>query len=238
MYRTSGRRVITFQEGFAHGHTIAGSLAWGREPPGPIVSLFAAVVLPSALVGTRPVIPSHGFARASRTARRQVEWNVRGATREWKGGAGGVRRVLGSRFIQVRNRSTYPPQERNPKGETHEDIGFLSFDSTRKRIVFRQFHVEGFVNQYVLEPNQTPDRLVFITESIENIPAGFRARETCLLTGHRSARGDLRTRGTGRRLCGLQPDSVDSHAIALSRNGRPSPRSSACDITEATATPR
>jgi hypothetical protein len=41
-------------------------------------------------------------------------------------------RVLGSRFIQVRNRSRYPPQEKNPKGETHEDIGFLSFDSARK----------------------------------------------------------------------------------------------------------
>jgi hypothetical protein len=54
-----------------------------------------------------------------------------------------VERVLGSRFIQVRNRSTYPPQEKNPKGETHEDIGLFSFDSARKRIVLRQFHVEG-----------------------------------------------------------------------------------------------
>jgi hypothetical protein len=56
-------------------------------------------------------------------------------------------RVLGSRFIQVRNRSTYPPQEKNPKGEVHEDIGFLSFDRGRKRVVFRQFHTEGFVNR-------------------------------------------------------------------------------------------
>jgi hypothetical protein len=87
-------------------------------------------------------------------------------------------RVLGSRFIQVRNRSTYPPQEKNPKGETHEDIGFLSFDSGRKRLVFRQFHVEGFVNQYLLETSSTSDRLVWVSEAIENIPAGFRARET------------------------------------------------------------
>jgi hypothetical protein len=35
-------------------------------------------------------------------------------------------RVLGSTFIQVRNRSIYPPQEKNPKGETHEDIGFFN----------------------------------------------------------------------------------------------------------------
>ena len=92
-------------------------------------------------------------------------------------------RVLGSRFIQVRNRSTYPPQEKNPKGETHEDIGLFSFDSARKRIVLRQFHVEGFVNQYVMDPNSKADRLVLTTEAIENIPSGWRARETYVLTG-------------------------------------------------------
>ena len=90
---------------------------------------------------------------------------------------------IGARFIQVRNRSIYLPQEKNPKGETHEDVGFLSFDSSRKRIVFRQFHSEGFVNQYVLESNSTPGRLIFTTEAIENIPSGFRARETSVLTG-------------------------------------------------------
>jgi hypothetical protein len=93
-------------------------------------------------------------------------------------------RVLGSRFIQLRNRSTYPPQEKNAKGEVHEDLGFFSFDSGRKRIVLRQFHVEGFVNQFVLEPAATADRLVFTTEAIENIPAGWRARETYIVTGN------------------------------------------------------
>jgi hypothetical protein len=44
--------------------------------------------------------------------------------------------------------------------------------------VFRQFHVEGFVNQYALDTSSTADRLVFLSEAIENIPAGFRARET------------------------------------------------------------
>jgi hypothetical protein len=92
-------------------------------------------------------------------------------------------RVLGSKFIQVRNRSMYPPQEKNPKGETHEDIGFFSFDKARKRVVFRQFHVEGFVNQYALDPSSTVERVVFTSESIENIPAGFRARETYELSG-------------------------------------------------------
>ena len=92
-------------------------------------------------------------------------------------------RILNGRFIHVRNRSTYPPQEKNKKGETHEDVGLFSFDSGRKRIVFRQFHAEGFVNQYVLDPAAAPDKLVLVTEAIENIPAGWRARETYILTG-------------------------------------------------------
>jgi hypothetical protein len=69
-------------------------------------------------------------------------------------------------------------QEKNPKGEVHEDDGFISFDRTRKKLVLRQFHVEGFVNQYVEDGDSSSTRLVFTTESIENIPAGWRARET------------------------------------------------------------
>jgi hypothetical protein len=92
-------------------------------------------------------------------------------------------RILGSRFIEAHNRSVYPPQEKNPKGETHEDRGIFSFDRARKRLVFRQFHVEGFVNQYVAELPAKPGVVVFTSEAIENIPAGYRARETYPLRG-------------------------------------------------------
>ena len=87
-------------------------------------------------------------------------------------------RVLNGRFIRLNNRSIYPPQERNPKGEQHEDFGIFSVDRARKRIVLRQFHVEGFVNEYVQDVESAGQALVFVTESIENIPAGWRARET------------------------------------------------------------
>ncbi len=100
-------------------------------------------------------------------------------------GKGTVRReyrlVLADRFIEVRNTSTYPPQEANPKGEVHEDRGFISYDSARKLFVFRQFHVEGFVNTYVAPRDGRP--IVFTSEAIENIPAGWRARETYRLDG-------------------------------------------------------
>jgi len=92
-------------------------------------------------------------------------------------------RVLNSRFIRVRNRSQYPAQDRNPKGEIHEDEGWFSVDRARKRLVLRQFHVEGFVNQYVEDADSSPSKVVFTTESIENIPSGWRARETYLVHG-------------------------------------------------------
>ena len=44
--------------------------------------------------------------------------------------------------------------------------------------MFRQFHVEGFVNTYVQEETGSDKRLVFVSEAIENIPNGWRARET------------------------------------------------------------
>ncbi len=92
--------------------------------------------------------------------------------------------ALGAKYIKVTNRSSYQPQEKNPKGELHEDLGMMSYDKARSRVVFRQFHVEGFVNQYVLEPAATgTKRFVFTTEGIENIPAGWRARETYTIVG-------------------------------------------------------
>src|SRR5512133_1270270 len=75
------------------------------------------------------------------------EWQ---GTAEGEPGRGTSERIyeytLGGKFLFVRNRSTYPPQQKNPKGETHEDLGYVSYDTQRKRLVLRQFHVEGFVN--------------------------------------------------------------------------------------------
>jgi hypothetical protein len=92
-------------------------------------------------------------------------------------------RVLGSRFIRVRNRSTYSPQEKNPKGETHEDEGFFSFDRSRRQLVFRQFHTEGFVNTYAQEVDAKAATVSMLSEAIENIPLGYRARETYVFHG-------------------------------------------------------
>ena len=91
--------------------------------------------------------------------------------------------ALRDQFIEVRNTSIYPAQEKNAKGEVHEDVGYISFDRTRQRLVLRQFHVEGFVNQYVEDAPPSSGDLSFTSESIENIRPGWRARETYIKRG-------------------------------------------------------
>jgi len=87
--------------------------------------------------------------------------------------------VLNGKFLHTQNRSVYEPQLKNPKGEVHEDMGLFSYDKSAKQFVFRQFHGEGFVNHYV-QSNLSSDgkTIVFTAERIENIPSGWRARET------------------------------------------------------------
>jgi hypothetical protein len=107
----------------------------------------------------------------------------------WEGEASGqpgtgksereYRFLLKDRYIQSTAKTTYPPQDKNPKGEVHEDVGFISYDKIAQKLVLRQFHIEGFVNHYVLEGISEDGRtLVFVTAAIENIPAGWRGRET------------------------------------------------------------
>jgi len=91
--------------------------------------------------------------------------------------------VLGGRFLQAKNVSRWAPRDKNPKGEVHEDVGLLSYDRARKTIVYRQFHIEGFVNQYAMQAITDPKTLVFVSEAIENIAPGWRARETYHILG-------------------------------------------------------
>jgi hypothetical protein len=108
---------------------------------------------------------------------------------EWTGvaqgepGVGTVHRsyqfVLGHRFLHERNVSAYSPKQPNTPGEVHEHWGLISYDQQRRRLVLRQFHQEGFVNQYVLVAEQSsPTRLVFTSEAFENLDGRWRARET------------------------------------------------------------
>lgn len=114
---------------------------------------------------------------------------VRFLVGEWVGSAEGesgngtVRRsytfVIKDRYLHEKNVSTYPPQPANKNGEVHEHWSFFSYDRARKALVLRQFHQEGFVNQYLLDAAASgPSRLVFESERFENVGVGWRARES------------------------------------------------------------
>ena len=85
--------------------------------------------------------------------------------------------IMKGKYLHCKNKSVFDPQEKNPKGEVHEDWTFLSYDKIRGKFVLREFHIETFVNQYLLDSLSTDNKtMIFITESIENLPPGFRAR--------------------------------------------------------------
>ncbi len=87
--------------------------------------------------------------------------------------------TLNNKFLQATHRSTYAPQPKNEKGEVHDDLGFFSYDKARNQFVFRQFHVESFVIQYVLTSISEDGKTIILdSESIENVPKGMRSRET------------------------------------------------------------
>ncbi len=87
--------------------------------------------------------------------------------------------IMGNKYIYQKNISRFEPQEKNPEGETHEDWGFISYDNNRNQFVLREFHIEGFVNQYILDSLSSDNRtFIFNSESSENSPEGLRARLT------------------------------------------------------------
>ena len=86
---------------------------------------------------------------------------------------------LNGSFLSARNRSIYEPKAAGAKPEVHEDLGMFSYDKALKKIVLRQFHGEGFVNEYTLDGVGADGKsLEFITVRIENIAPGWRAKES------------------------------------------------------------
>jgi hypothetical protein len=84
----------------------------------------------------------------------------------------------------AQNKSIHEPQKKNPKGENHEDWGLISYDRASETFVFRQLHIEGFVNQYLLENIADDGQTIsFATEAIENIAPGWKAKEIYRILG-------------------------------------------------------
>ena len=98
-----------------------------------------------------------------------------------KPGTGTTRREfrfeLNNKFMFQRDNSEYQPKDPAGKPLLHEDFGVFSYDGNLKKIVWRQFHSEGLVNEYTLESvSEDGKSLEFVTTRIENLP-GFRAKK-------------------------------------------------------------
>jgi hypothetical protein len=87
-------------------------------------------------------------------------------------------KLMGGKYIQETNKSTYLPQEKNKKGEIHEHVGMFSYDKQRKVLMLRQFHIEGFVNTYKQSFEGGTTKLVFESEGFENFSNSWKARES------------------------------------------------------------
>lgn len=87
--------------------------------------------------------------------------------------------AMNDAYIEVAHDSQFVPTADKPKGEHHIDKGFISYDKIRDTYVFRQFNIEGYVNQYILVDSLSDDKKwVFETEIIENFVPGGKTRWT------------------------------------------------------------
>jgi hypothetical protein len=92
--------------------------------------------------------------------------------------------VLNERFLRLAGVADYV--DAKDAREHHEDFGFVSYDRGRSSFVFRQFHSEGFVNQYTLTSDPSAQGKFELTSVYcENTPPGWRARETYVVSGDR-----------------------------------------------------
>jgi hypothetical protein len=80
---------------------------------------------------------------------------------------------LNGHFLSERNKVVWE------KAAIHEDFSMLDYDTALKKIVWRQFHSEGFIHEYTLASVSADGKsLEFFSVSMDNIPPGFRAKES------------------------------------------------------------
>lgn len=156
------------------------SRPWPWYVAGPLIGLMVPLLL---ILGNK----SFGISASLRhICAACIPTNAKYFQYDWGNYKRSYQFILNKKFIEVRNKSIYPPSKENPKGEIHEDIGYISYDKARKTYNLRQFHIEGFVNQYRIESIMPEGKtIVFISESIENIPSGWRAKESYQFTSER-----------------------------------------------------
>ena len=86
--------------------------------------------------------------------------------------------LMGGTYIIGKNKSTYEVQEKNPKGEIHDNWDIISYDKVGVKYVIRQFHAEDITNTFSLDSTKAFNGILeFESESIENFIDGWKAKE-------------------------------------------------------------
>ena len=87
--------------------------------------------------------------------------------------------VSNGTFLWQQDHSVFEAASPDAPPRVREDFGYFSYDKFLKKIVWRQFHSEGFVNEYQLESAGADGKsLEFVTVRIENLPSGWRAKKS------------------------------------------------------------
>ncbi len=83
--------------------------------------------------------------------------------------------VLDSNFFLMETKATFDVEENN----RHEDKKFISYNKLTDKLILREFHSEGFVNEYEVDSMSTDLKyIVFLSRALENMPDGWKARMT------------------------------------------------------------
>ncbi|MBN2425137.1 MAG: hypothetical protein JXR46_16235 [Calditrichaceae bacterium] len=91
--------------------------------------------------------------------------------------------ILNNQYLYISSKTVFLPQEKNPEGEIHEHWTVYSYDRNKKVYIARQFNSEGFVNVLTINSGSAnTDTLIFLSEKLENLPDGFKARLTIIKT--------------------------------------------------------
>ena len=86
---------------------------------------------------------------------------------------------LNGKFLSQRDHSVYQDSLPPAQPKVRDDFGYFSYDTFLQKIVWRQFHSEGFVNEYQLDSVSADGKSFdFVTVRIENLPSGWRAKKS------------------------------------------------------------
>ncbi len=92
--------------------------------------------------------------------------------------------IVENNYLHVINSAYFESDTINSTASVHEDWGIMSYDVARDDLRLHEFVSEGFVLHYLLDDDISTDKIyIFHTESIENIPSGWKARLTIQITG-------------------------------------------------------